>query len=112
MKNYIEIAMELKCMILKGYFLPSEKLPSIRSLAIQYNRSASTISSAIKVLYEENLIKVNSTKGYYVTNDSEYIRMKHKQMVQDITQNYINKMMSIGLSAEEIIVRINQSKDF
>ncbi|MBQ9520013.1 MAG: PLP-dependent aminotransferase family protein [Acholeplasmatales bacterium] len=71
MKNkpkYIEIYEDISKKINDGIYLPNEKIPSKRELAINLNTSLNTVINAYNLLIDEGYIYTVSKKGYFVSD--------------------------------------------
>lgn len=72
-KIYVQVAEELKSLIVKGKVKFGERLPSEEQLSSQYVVSRGTIRKAIQLLADENLVKKVQGKGTYaVESQSGY----------------------------------------
>ncbi len=66
---YIQLYEQIKERIKDGTRKAGEKLPSIRTLANEYNLSKNTVQNAYNQLYAEGYIDSIAQKGYYVSED-------------------------------------------
>ena len=70
---YEEIVLELKKLIVVGAIPEGEKLPSVRTYAIERKVNPNTVAKAYAVLEEEGIIKVLPKKGAYVVGTKDVI---------------------------------------
>ena len=63
---YEEIVFEFKRLISIGAIAEGEKLPSVRTYAIERKVNPNTVAKAYSVLEEEGVIKILPKKGAYV----------------------------------------------
>lgn len=64
--KYIDIYQQIKEKIQLDIFLEGQKIPSIRSLAAEYECSIDTIKRAIQLLVDDQLLYVKDRSGFYV----------------------------------------------
>ena len=67
---YLQVADDLRANISGGTFKPGERLPSGRELARRYGVAPMTISHALDVLRQEQLVEAYQGRGVFVTNHS------------------------------------------
>ena len=67
---YLQVADELRDSIASGGLKPGERLPSGRDLARRYGVAPMTISHALDVLRQEQLVEAYQGRGVFVTNQS------------------------------------------
>ena len=67
---YLQVADDLRANISGGTFKPGERLPSGRELARRYGVAPMTISHALDMLRQEQLVEAYQGRGVFVTNGS------------------------------------------
>ena len=67
---YLQVADDLRASISGGTFKPGERLPSGRDLARRYGVAPMTISHALDVLRQEQLVEAYQGRGVFVTDRS------------------------------------------
>jgi DNA-binding GntR family transcriptional regulator len=67
---YLQVADDLRANISGGTFKPGERLPSGRELARRYGVAPMTISHALDVLRQEQLVEAYQGRGVFVTDRS------------------------------------------
>jgi DNA-binding GntR family transcriptional regulator len=67
---YLQVADDLRASISGGTFKPGERLPSGRDLARRYGVAPMTISHALDVLRQEQLVEAYQGRGVFVTDHS------------------------------------------
>jgi GntR family transcriptional regulator len=68
---YLQVADDLRASISGGMFQPGERLPSGRDLARRYGVAPMTISHAIDVLRQEQLVEAYQGRGVFVADRPE-----------------------------------------
>lgn len=97
---YEKVAKDIEERITRGEYAIGEKLPSERTLAIQFHVSRNIIREAIKLLKEKGLVKVQQGKGSYVT-------LQHSQIMID----NIKRMMKHNNGKLQDIVEVREVLD-
>lgn len=103
---YLQIVSEIKKQIVSGKLVPGERIPSVRELALTYKVNPNTMQKALIELEENGLIKTERTNGKFVTEDENIINKIKNDYVDNLTQNYLSEMISLGITKQEIKERI------
>ena len=103
---YLQIVSEIKKQIVSGKLIPGERIPSIRELALTYKVNPNTMQKALIELEENGLIKTERTNGKFVTEDENIINKIKNDYADNLTQNYLSEMISLGITKQEIKERI------
>lgn len=103
---YLQIVSEIKKQIVSGKLIPGERIPSVRELALTYKVNPNTMQKALIELEENGLIKTERTNGKFVTEDENIINKIKNDYVDNLTQNYLSEMISLGITKQEIKERI------
>ena len=103
---YLPIVSEIKKQIVSGKLIPGERIPSVRELALTYKVNPNTMQKALIELEENGLIKTERTNGKFVTEDENIINKIKNDYADNLTQNYLSEMISLGITKQEIKERI------
>ena len=103
---YLQIVSEIKKQIISGKLVPGTRIQSVRELALTYQVNPNTIQKALRELEEEGLIKTERTNGKFVTEDIKIIKKVKNEYADNLTQNYLSEMISLGITKQEIKERI------
>lgn len=103
---YLQIVSEIKKQIISGKLIPGERIPSVRELALTYKVNPNTMQKALIELEENGLIKTERTNGKFVTEDENIINKIKNDYADNLTQNYLSEMISLGITKQEITERI------
>ena len=103
---YLQIVSEIKKQIVSGKLIPGERIPSVRELALTYKVNPNTMQKALIDLEENGLIKTERTNGKFVTEDENIINKIKNDYADNLTQNYLSEMISLGITKQEIKERI------
>ena len=100
---YIQLVEQLKIHIISGKIKPSERLLSVRDLALQMKVNPNTMQKALVELDELKLIYTDRTNGKYVTSDENLINKYKNEYACELSKKYILGMKSIGFDNDEIV---------
>lgn len=103
---YLQIVSEIKKQIVSGKLVPGERIPSVREIALTYKVNPNTMQKALIELEENGLIKTERTNGKFVTEDENIINKIKNDYADNLTQNYLSEMISLGITKQEIKERI------
>lgn len=103
---YLQIVSEIKKQIVSGKLVSGERIPSVRELALTYKVNPNTMQKALIELEENGLIKTERTNGKFVTEDENIINKIKNDYADNLTQNYLSEMISLGITKQEIKERI------
>lgn len=103
---YLQIVSEIKKQIISGKLVPGERIPSVRELALTHKVNPNTMQKALIELEENRLIKTERTNGKFVTEDEKIINKIKNDYADNLTQNYLSEMISLGITKQEIKERI------
>ena len=95
---YEEIVAEFKKLIEVGVLKTGDKLPSVRTYALERKVNPNTVAKAYTALEEEKIIEVLPKKGAYVIG-AEKEQGSGKQAVR----NQITLIRKFGITKEELL---------
>ena len=74
MPIYLQIMDEIKRWIVTDVYQPSQKIPSVRKLAVEFGVNPNTVQRALSELERSGLVASERTSGRFICNDTEMIR--------------------------------------
>ena len=100
---YLQIADQIKKMILDGKLSEGDMLPSMRNLALELRISFMTTKRAYEELERDGFIESYTGKGSFVKAQTiEMFREARLLEIEDLLQQAANKAKRIGLGADEL----------
>ncbi|SFS03585.1 GntR family transcriptional regulator [Anaeromicropila populeti] len=102
---YEQVIAEFENLIVKGVLQPDEKLPSVRSLAMELSINPNTIQRAYHELERNGYIYTVKGKGNFVAAKENFIQTKHEELWNSL-RGLIKDAKGAGISKEEIRQRI------
>lgn len=107
---YDQIKQEIKLLIASGVLSEDEMMPSIRELASTLQINQNTI---VKVYYQldmEGFLYSQKGKGYFVKKSNQDRKIDKHRMLEELTNEFMEKVSKLGFSTEEIIESIKKIK--
>ncbi len=83
---YEQVVEKIERLIVSGAMEPEEKMPSVRSLAMDLSVNPNTIQRAYAQLEQEGYIYTVSGRGSFVAPAGEWRESKHKQLLEEWTR--------------------------
>ncbi len=109
MPIYEQIKQEIKLEIIAGNLKPDDQLPPIREFASRLKVNPNTI---VKVYYQldvEGYIYSQPGSGYFVLPDRRENPAEKKDLFEQVTNDYLFKVLKLGFSAEKILQEIKKN---
>jgi GntR family transcriptional regulator len=94
-------------MILEGVLKDGDPLPSVRSVAAEYQLNPLTVLKGYQQLVDEQLVEKRRGRGMYVTEGARRALMKdeRQKFLEDEWPNVLATITRLGLNAEELLAR-------
>lgn len=106
---YLQIIAYIKLQIISKKYLPKQKIPSVRELAIEFEVNPNTIQKALMTLENMGLIITERTNGKFVTDDEALIEVIKTQTIDTMVDEFYESMAKIGLNREQVLqILINE----
>lgn len=105
---YEQIKRAIKLAILSGCLEEGDQLMSLRELALKLQINPNTI---IKVYYQleiEGFVYSRPGAGYFVKLDRKKVQKEKGSLFEEITADYISRVMDLGYSFEDIFEEISR----
>ncbi len=99
---YRQIVERVKMGIINGEYAAGERLPSIRTLAAEWQVNTNTMARAFSVLESEGVTSVLRGQGSVVANESELVNKLRGEFCETFTKEYLDKMTALGYGRNEI----------
>ena len=103
MPIYVQIMNSVKEAIAAGEISPSERIPSVRELAQDFEVNPNTMQRALNELEREGLLISERTAGRFVTDDKELIEELKNEMAARTADRFRKEMGALGFSDDEMI---------
>lgn len=100
---YLQLLQQIQLRIASGFYLPGEKLPSVRDLASEASVNPNTMQKALSELERQGLLYSQRTAGRYITEDEEMIRHMKEQLALQQVQEFFARMQQLGFDIEQTV---------
>ena len=107
---YLQIVDKIKRDVISGKIKAGERLPSVRIWALEMQVNPNTMQKALSELEEAGLIFTERTNGKFVTTDEGLIKKLRKEYAKELSSEFLENMLSLGFSQEEILQIISRSE--
>ena len=105
---YLQLEEILLQAIASGQYPAGSRLPAVRELAAEAGVNPNTMQRALTDLEREGLLYSQRTAGRFVTDETERIRGKRRELAMTQIQNFLTSMKEMGFSVEETVEMIEQ----
>ncbi len=93
---YAQLVDRIRRMIVSGTLAPGERLPSVRTFAVEAGVNPNTMQRALTELEREGLVFSQRTSGHFVTDRAEVIRAAREELAFEQTRGYLQGMTELG----------------
>lgn len=102
---YIQIIEQIHFKILTGEWVPDERIPSVRDLAVLYEVNPNTVMRAYEKLQSKEIIYNKRGMGYFLSSDAqETVRGKQRdEFEREELPKIFEKMSTLGISINDFI---------
>ncbi len=104
---YEQVVEKFKLLILKGALTQDEKMPSVRTLAMELSINPNTIQRAYAQLEDQGYIYTVKGRGNFVS-DRTGLLSEYKEEIRAQLQEVCRLAASIGMDKEEFISLIGE----
>lgn len=106
---YAQLMETITLAIASGALPAGSRLPSVRDLAAEAGVNPNTMQRALSELERTGLLYSQRTAGRFVTDQTEHIRKKRKELAMEQIQIFLSSMKDMGYTAEETVELIRQA---
>lgn len=107
---YEQIKQYYKLSILNGVLTSDEKIISVREMARITKVNQNTIVKSYYQLEQEGFIYSKPGRGYFVKEVIDNDQKERGDLFSNITREYLEKVMALGYSIEEVITELKKLK--
>ena len=105
---YSQLVEQIELAIVSGAFLPGDRLPSVRDLAMEAGVNPNTMQRALQELEREGMVFSQRTSGRFVTEDAALIGAAKKGLAGEQINTFLQAMRKLGYNGEEIASLITE----
>ncbi len=109
---YRQLRDRVVAMILEGVLKDGDALPSVRSVAAEYQLNPLTVLKGYQQLVDEQLVEKKRGRGMYVTEGARRALMKdeRQKFLEDEWPNVLATIARLGLKAAELLARADAAQ--
>lgn len=108
---YLQLVSRIRKDILSGKYKADEQVPPVRQLAFEAAVNPNTMQKAFAELEREGLLYARSTAGRFVTSDEAILQRAKQAMREEALNHLLSEALSLGITREEIIEFIQQTRE-
>ena len=104
---YKQIILQVQMAIADGRLGKGERLPTVRSLAVELSINPNTVARAYSEMEIRDIVVTQQGSGTFI-NDKEITigAVERERILSEITRSYITKATSYGFTLQEILDHI------
>lgn len=103
---YLQIMSLIQNKIVSGELKKGDKIPAVRSLALDLSTNPNTVQRALSELEREEIVFSKRGLGRFVTEDDDKIKALQDSEITHLIDNFMTDMQALGLSQEKILTRL------
>ena len=106
---YTQLVDQMKLGIVSGEWIPGQRIPAVRELAVDAGVNPNTMQRALQELEREGMVYSQRTSGRFVTEDVKVIENAKKMLAEEQIRSFLASMTKLGYPREEIISLLQAS---
>ena len=108
---YRQIIQQIEYAILSERMRPGDRLPTIRSLAVELKTNPNTIAKAYAELEIRGILATQVGSGTYISNKEPVIEDDSlNRKIQEVLTRFMQEMRDLGLEKRELIKLVTEFK--
>ncbi|MCL1958730.1 MAG: GntR family transcriptional regulator [Spirochaetes bacterium] len=101
---YRQIIQQIEYAILSGRIQPGDRLPTIRSLAVELKTNPNTIAKAYNELEIRGILATQVGSGTYISDKKPVIEDDSlNRKIREVVGRFMQEMQSLGVEKRELI---------
>ena len=107
---YTQLVDQMKLGIVSGEWIPGQRIPAVRELAVDAGVNPNTMQRALQELERQGLMFSQRTSGRFVTEDREMIEDAKRTLANRHITAFIRQMQALGYTRQEIVAMLEESE--
>ena len=107
---YTQLVDQMKLGIVSGEWIPGQRIPAVRELAVDAGVNPNTMQRALQELERQGLMFSQRTSGRFVTEDKEMIEDAKRTLANRHISAFIRQMQALGYTRQEIVAMLEESE--
>lgn len=108
---YLQLADQIKDMILNGDVAAGDALPSVRQLAMDYQVNPITVSKSYQILVDDNLVSKKRGLGMFVSDQAKVIlqQQQRQDFIQKQWPDVLQKIEQLNIDTDALIKSLEKT---
>lgn len=106
---YVQLMETITAAIASGTLAAGSRLPSVREMAAQAGVNPNTMQRALAELERDGLLYSQRTAGRFITDQSDRITQKRKELAMQQIRIFLSSMKEMGYTSEQTLNLIQQA---
>lgn len=107
---YTQLVDQMKLGIVSGEWIPGQRIPAVRELAVDAGVNPNTMQRALQELERQGLMFSQRTSGRFVTEDREMIEDAKRTLANRHISAFIRQMQALGYTRQQIVALLEESE--
>lgn len=107
---YTQLVDQMKLGIVSGEWIPGQRIPAVRELAVDAGVNPNTMQRALQELERQGLMFSQRTSGRFVTENREMIEDAKRTLANRHISAFIRQMQALGYTRQEIVAMLEESE--
>ena len=107
---YTQLVDQMKLGIVSGEWIPGQRIPAVRELAVDAGVNPNTMQRALQELERQGLMFSQRTSGRFLTEDREMIEDAKRTLANRHISAFIRQMQALGYTRQEIVAMLEESE--
>lgn len=99
---YLQVIDRIIKKMVSGGILPGDKMPSTRTLAVEYEVNPNTAARIYKEMETMGLCYTERGLGTFMTEDKNVVSRLRRELADKLTREFVSEMALLGFSAQEM----------
>lgn len=99
---YLQVIDDIAKRMVTGEIKPGEKLPSTRSLAVEYEVNPNTAARIYKEMEDMGLCYTERGLGTFMTDDKTVVEKLRQETADKLTREFVREMKALGFSVHDM----------
>ena len=108
---YQQIIQRMQYEIASGRYVPGEKLPAVRELALEAGVNPNTMQRALSEMEREGLLYTERTSGRFVTTDERALLALRDSLASTCIEDMFTSLRHLGLEGEKALEAIRACQE-
>lgn len=100
---YLQIEQYLYRQIALGQLKASEKIPSVRNLALELTVNVNTVQRALQQMNDQGILYTKRGEGNFVTEDTELLNQTKQSLIDNELEEFVQNMDKLGVKEESLV---------